>query len=154
MGCVSSTNFAILINGEASKFFISGRGLHQGCPLSPLIFILVMEGLSLALKKSHLEGKLSGIQVSRLIRIIHPLFVDDVIIRSKVDINEWREIHTLLSAFCGASGLEINAQKSTFHHFVIQQAFLDQLNVLFHFGNTCLTKGFKYLGYFLKLDSL
>jgi hypothetical protein len=55
--------------------------------------------------------------------------------------------------FCGASGLEINAHKSTFHHYGVQQAFLDQLNDLYHFGSTCLSEGFKYLGYFLKLDS-
>jgi hypothetical protein len=102
-------------------------------------------------KESH-GGKVTGIKVSRLIRIIHLLFVDDVIIMSKADINEWREIHSLLCAFCGASGLEINAHKSTFHHYGIQQAFLDQLNDLYHFGSSCLSEGFKYLGYFLKLD--
>jgi hypothetical protein len=51
MGCITSTTYAILINGEPSGFFNSGRGLRQGCPLSPLLFILIMEGLSLALKK-------------------------------------------------------------------------------------------------------
>ena len=86
MGCVSSSNISILINGELANFINSGRGLRQGCPLSPLLFILVMKGLSLSLKKSHLEGKVSGIKVSRLIRIIHFLFVDDVIIMSKANI--------------------------------------------------------------------
>jgi hypothetical protein len=50
MSCVVSTSFSVLINGEATNFFKSGRGLRQGCPLSPLLFILVMEGLSLLLK--------------------------------------------------------------------------------------------------------
>jgi hypothetical protein len=99
MGCVASTTYAILINGEATKFFNSGRGLRQGCPLSPLLFILVMEGLSLSLKKSHTEGKLTGIKVSRMVRILHLLFVDDVLIMSKASFTEWKEIHTLLNAF-------------------------------------------------------
>jgi hypothetical protein len=54
MGCVTSASLAILINGEATNFINNERGLCQGCPLSPLLFILVMEGLSLSLKKSHL----------------------------------------------------------------------------------------------------
>jgi hypothetical protein len=59
----------------------------------------VMEGLSLSLKKSQSEGKLTGIKVSRMVRILHLLFVDDVIIMSNASITEWQEIHTLLNAF-------------------------------------------------------
>jgi hypothetical protein len=80
MSCVVSTSFSVLINGEATEFFKRGRGLRQGCPLSPLLLILVMEGLSLILKDSQREGKLTGIKVSRTIKILHILFVDDVII--------------------------------------------------------------------------
>jgi hypothetical protein len=53
MSCVTSANLAILINGESSTFFCMGKGLRQGCPLSPLLFILVMEALSLLLKSRH-----------------------------------------------------------------------------------------------------
>ena len=48
---VTSANFAVLINGETSQMFKSGRGLSEGFSLSPLLFIFVMEGLSLLLKK-------------------------------------------------------------------------------------------------------
>jgi len=56
MSYVTSANFAVLINGETSPFFHSGRGLRQGFPLSPLLFILIMEGLILLLKKYRLKG--------------------------------------------------------------------------------------------------
>jgi hypothetical protein len=62
MACVSSTTYAILINGEASNFFKSNRGLRQGCPLSPLLFIMVMEGLSLSLKKAQADGTISELR--------------------------------------------------------------------------------------------
>ena len=51
MGCVVSSSFVVLINGETSPFFQSNRGLRQGCSLSPLLFILVMESLILLLNK-------------------------------------------------------------------------------------------------------
>ena len=46
MGCVSSTSFAIIVNGSPTSFFRSSKGLRQGCPLSPLLFLLVIEHLS------------------------------------------------------------------------------------------------------------
>jgi hypothetical protein len=51
MSCVTSANFVVLINGDTSPFFHSGRGPRKGCPLSSLLFILIMEGLNLLLKK-------------------------------------------------------------------------------------------------------
>jgi hypothetical protein len=49
MCCVTSANFVVLINGEATKYFKSGRGLCQGCSLSLYLFIMIMEGLNLML---------------------------------------------------------------------------------------------------------
>jgi hypothetical protein len=70
-----------------------------------LLFILVMEGLSLLLKKGQSEGKLTGVKVSRLVRIIHLLFVDDVLIMTKASLQEWQEIDKILKIFCRALGL-------------------------------------------------
>jgi hypothetical protein len=108
MACISSANFAVLINGEASRFFKSEKGLRQGCPLSPYLFILVLEGLSLLLQKSLAEHCISGIKVSNLIRIIHLMFVDDILLISKADLVEWKAIMDILQIFCSSSGLSIN----------------------------------------------
>jgi len=69
MRCIISVSFAILINGVATPFFHAKWGLRQGCPLSPLLFLPVAEGLSRAL----LEAK-------RFISLTHSFFVDDVLI--------------------------------------------------------------------------
>ena len=50
--CISTVRYSVLINGESSGFFSSTRGLHQGDPLSPLLFVLVMETLSRLVNKA------------------------------------------------------------------------------------------------------
>jgi hypothetical protein len=130
MACVTSTSYAILINGEASNFFKSSRGLRQGCPLSPLLFILVMEGLSLSLKKAQDDGTLTGIKVSRLIKVLHLLFVDDILIMSRASLAEWEKIQVILHVFCRASGLVINVQKSIFLHSGVSPETLQSLKDL------------------------
>jgi hypothetical protein len=55
MRCVVSSYYFVLINGEATNFFKSSRGLRQGCPLLLLLFILMMESPSLLLKDKQRE---------------------------------------------------------------------------------------------------
>jgi hypothetical protein len=93
-----------------------------------------MEGLSLTLKEGKANGKLTGINVSKLIKILHLLFVDDVLIMTKALIEEWKEIEKILCVFCGASVLMINLQKSTFHHFWVKQEILEALKEIYHYN--------------------
>jgi hypothetical protein len=60
MSCISIISLAILLNGVATPFFRSGRGLKQGCPLSPLLFILIIEGLSWLHKEEEGFGRGRG----------------------------------------------------------------------------------------------
>ena len=53
MGCIQSTSFAVLINGSPSEFFMPSRGIRQGFPLFPFIFLLVADALSKLIVKSH-----------------------------------------------------------------------------------------------------
>lgn len=46
MSYITDVSYIVLINGAPTHFFLAERGLRQGCPLSPLIFLLIMEGLS------------------------------------------------------------------------------------------------------------
>jgi hypothetical protein len=91
MSCITSAYFSVLINGEATIFFKSGRGVRKGCPLSPLLFILVMEGLSLLLKNSLERGLVTSIKVTRMTKILHLLFVDEVIILSKATLSDGKK---------------------------------------------------------------
>jgi len=79
---VSSASFAVLINGSPSQFFSASRGLHQGDPISPLLFLLVMEVFTRMLQVATTAGLLSGFfvgQGSANSAVSHLLFADDTI---------------------------------------------------------------------------
>jgi hypothetical protein len=72
-----------------------------------------MEGLNLLLKKAAAEGVISGINVSRMTKILHLLFVDDVLIVSKANLVEWKQIKAIIEQFCSAIGLTVSQPKTT-----------------------------------------
>jgi len=80
MACVSDVHFAILINSEPTGFFQGNRGLRKGCPFWPLLFLMVMDGLSRMINDAILRGLLEGIRFTRERSITHILFVDDILI--------------------------------------------------------------------------
>jgi hypothetical protein len=153
LACVTSANFAVIINGEATNFFNSERGLRQGCPLSPYLFILIMEGLSLLLTKSFNELKISGIKVSKFIKIVHLMFVDDVLLLSNADLAEWSVIQDVLLCFCSASGLSINLSKSSVYYWGLSETELLSFKASLPYTFFDLREGFRYLGFQLKLGA-
>jgi len=150
MAYVNSASFDVLVNGEASKFFRSGRGLRRGYLLSPLLFIMVMESLSILLKSSQSQGSIKGIKVSRITNIFHILFIDDIILMTNGSVQEWIEIKRIVQCFCSVTGLVVNLSKSTVHHVGLSEMEISALKLIFPYNFSDLSAGFKYLGYFLK----
>jgi hypothetical protein len=81
---ISSVQFSVLVNGSPEGYFNSSRGLRQGDPLSPLLFLLVMEVLSRMLKKVESEGLIQGFSAggnsNSGLRNSHLLYADDTIL--------------------------------------------------------------------------
>ena len=81
--CISTASFSVLVNGSPKRFFRSSRGLRQGDPLSPYLFVIRMEALSYLLKRV-VEGnfisscRFSGRDGGDIV-ISHLLYADDTI---------------------------------------------------------------------------
>lgn len=113
MKCVLSVNYRIKVNGEYTDTIVSQRGLRQGDPLSPYLFILCAEGLSALLQKAENEKKIAGIKVSRgASSVKHLYFADDSLILMRADNKEATELKRILSLYERVSGQMINKDKS------------------------------------------
>ena len=150
MSSISSVSFAVLINGVASTFFKSGRGLRQGCPLAPLLFLIVVEGLSRFIHSAQLRGDFQGISFGNNIILSHILFVDDIIMVSDGSERSLSTLYEVLLIFCKASGMIINEDKSSLYYSSLNESELLTIQNIFSFNIEKIESGMKCLGFHLK----
>ena len=114
--CISIVKFSILVNGSPVGFFGSTRGLRQGEPLSPLLFLLFMEVLSRLLKRTENGGFLCGFQAGshsqRGLHISHLFFFDDTILFCDASRDQLLYIRMVLIFFEAITGLKVYVGKS------------------------------------------
>jgi hypothetical protein len=116
MLCVETVDYSIIVNGHMVGPVVPGRGLRQGDPLSPYLFIICAEGLSALIRQAENRGELHGIKICRKAPIIsHLLFADDCFLFFKATSNEASVLKNILSVYEAASGQAINLQKSEFY---------------------------------------
>ena len=85
--CISTVTYFVRINGMPHGHIVPSRGLQQGDPLSPYIFLLCAEGLSALIKKGVGDGQLKGISVCRnRPKLSHLFFTDDSLIFCKASL--------------------------------------------------------------------
>ena len=114
--CISMVQFSVLINGSPAGFFKSTRGLRQRDPLSPLLFLLVMEILSKMLMKVEDNGLIRGFLASRSdvdeLCISHLLFADDTMVMCDADPEQLMYLKLVMTCFKATTGLRVNMAKS------------------------------------------
>lgn len=114
MRCVTNVRYAVRVNGELTDPVIPSRGIRQGDPISPYLFLLCTEGLSSLLLQKESCGELQGIRNGRSgPPISHLLFADDSIFFAKSDTRSVDVLDSTLNLFCQGSGQLINKDKSS-----------------------------------------
>ncbi|RVW37057.1 Translation initiation factor IF-2, chloroplastic [Vitis vinifera] len=114
--CISTASFLVMINGTPTGFFQSSRGLRQGNPFSPYLFVIAVEVFSVFIKRAVEGDFLSGCRVKGRseegVLISHLLFADDTLVFCKPSQDQLTYLSWLLMWFEVASGLRINLEKS------------------------------------------
>ncbi|XP_050207725.1 uncharacterized protein LOC126657132 [Mercurialis annua] len=113
MECVSSVTYSIHINGALHGYFHPSRGLRQGDPLSPLLFVLCAEGLSFMIQQAHRLGHFQGITMNlHSPTLTHLFFADDSILFTEASDAQISTVLHILDQYATYSGQLINYTKS------------------------------------------
>ena len=151
--CISAPTFSVIINGQSYAKFNSTRGIRQGCPLSPYLFVLAVNELSLKLQDALQANHVTGILLGPNCPPIHSLmFADDLIICGKADTLEAQTISNILDQFCYESGQVPNWKKSGIL-FSKNVPLQDQENIRRTFPAPNIDSSFVHLGHPLILPS-
>ncbi|GJW82256.1 RNA-directed DNA polymerase, eukaryota, reverse transcriptase zinc-binding domain protein [Tanacetum coccineum] len=142
--CITTSSFSICVNGYPYGYFKGTRGLKQGDPISPYLFTLVMEVLSLLMAKNTQNNFFKYHQGCKELKITHLCFADDLMVFCHGDVKSVENIKGTLNEFSEYSGLHPNLNKSTvFFGSVSDQKRKGILNVVkFQEGQLPM----KYLG--------
>ncbi|CAM8995263.1 unnamed protein product [Rhodiola kirilowii] len=113
MHYVSSVRYCVRVNGSVTEFFYPHRGLRQGDPLSPYLFIICTEWLSHSLCNLHANNVLRGLRISRNAPFLtHLFFADDSLLLFQADPNAAEVLKSLLTTYENLSGQAVNYAKS------------------------------------------
>ncbi|KAH9748716.1 reverse transcriptase domain-containing protein [Citrus sinensis] len=145
MSCISTVRFSVLINGAATGLILPQRGLRQGCPLSPYLFIMCAEVFSNMLKQAENQSLIHGLKFSRDISVSHLLFADDSLVFSRASTTDCKNLKKIFDCYAAASGQEFNYDKSSML-FSSSTSQNQREEIKSIFGLNVVSKHERYLG--------
>ena len=102
---ISTPKNFVLLNGSPKGFFEISRGIRQGDPLSPFLFIIMAEAFGRAITDAYYKQKIKGITITKNFpNITHQQFADDTILPGKSEITEAQTLKNIISTYMEASG--------------------------------------------------
>ena len=146
MQCITTVSYSMIINGSVHGCIFPTRGLRQGDPLSPYLFLLCVDGFSSLIKDAARNQMLSGISICRGCSMVtHLFFANDSLLFCKATNQECHKLIEILGLYEVASGQKVNAEKFSvfFSHNTPQEKRCEVLNIL---GPMQDIRHSKYLG--------
>ncbi|GAU34270.1 hypothetical protein TSUD_321160 [Trifolium subterraneum] len=114
MHSISSVMTNVKWNDTRTDFFRPQRGIRQGDPISPYLFVLCMDKLSHIILQAVEEGKWRGIKAGRNGPMIsHLMFADDLLLFGSASVDQMRCVVDSLNLFCSMSGQEVSQDKTS-----------------------------------------
>lgn len=114
MTCITTISYSILINGEPKGMVVPTRHIRQGALLSPLPFLLCIEGLNGIIAQAANRGDIKGFALCRnSSRLTHLLFANDNLLFCKATKQQCNNILEILDVYGSCSGQQINRNKTT-----------------------------------------
>lgn len=146
MRCISTVSYVVTTNGRNGRIFKPTKGLRQGDPLSPFLFLICSEGLSTLIRIGTREGLIKGVRASRRgPTISHLLFADDCILFVEATENSARNLKAILQEYEFCSGQCVNFNKSMiFFSSNIEEGGKKRISA--EMGIRCSNNMEKYLG--------
>ncbi|GJQ95193.1 RNA-directed DNA polymerase, eukaryota, reverse transcriptase zinc-binding domain protein [Tanacetum coccineum] len=142
--CLTSSRGSVMVNGSPTREFQFYKGLKQGDPLSPFLFILIMEKLHISVQRVVDAGMLRGITLGPSLQISHLFYVDDAVFMGRWCESNIDTITQVLACFYRASGLRINMNKSKPMGISVDYNKVEQATA--KIGCATLKAPFSYLG--------
>lgn len=142
--CVCSSSFMVGYNGSVHGFFKGNRGLRQGDPLSPYLFVIVMNCLSHMLNLAARQNRFNYHTNCASTKVTHLSFADDLLIFIDGSIGSVQCVLQVLKEFEMRSGLAVSKQKTNFYASGLTKAETDLIQ-----ASTGMALGslpFRYLG--------
>lgn len=131
--CITTASASILLNGTPTLPFRLQRGLRQGDPLSPFLFVIAVEALNLLIKKASGLNLWEGIEICKGgPTLTHLQYADDTVMFCKPDIPSLLNIKKTLIIFQMISGIQINFHKSAIMGINMDDAWLDSAAKALH----------------------
>lgn len=141
--CISTAYFSVSINGSIGGFFNSTKGIRQGDPVSPYLFVLAMEGLSRLLYSRYESGSIGYHPRTSELKISHLMFADDVMVFFDGKADSLHGITECLMDFASWSGLSMNINKTELYHSGLDATEANEISL---YGFTTGTLPVRYLG--------
>ncbi|KAG7587002.1 Reverse transcriptase domain [Arabidopsis thaliana x Arabidopsis arenosa] len=110
--CISTPQFSVSVNGLSAGYFKSSRGLRQGDPISPYLFVLAMEVFSRLMSSCFSAGFIKFHPKTEELDISHLMFADDVMIFFDGSSSSLESISDTMGLFASWSGLKMNCEKT------------------------------------------